>query len=1126
MKRRLVFAIAASLVCGGRVCPVMAQEVATTGARSDATARAADELLSRLVTVNVTRVSLKRAIDVAAASAHVLVQYREPVLEAYTKPVTLHLTQVTLRSVLDRLLAETTLRVVPDGTTQLAIVDDKGVGAAKDSGAVSGRVINGKSKAPVAGVSVTLDDSARHTVTDAEGRYHFTGVRAGTHTVRVRTVGFARQSRVVTVGGTETTAVDFALESTVNTLDQVVVTATGEQRYRELGHVVANVNADSLVRNAPITSVAELLTARVPGLQVLTSDGGMAGGEVALRLRGTTTTLDPQPIVIVDGVRYKNTNTVGSIGVSEDRRPFNAEPRSPLNDLNVNDIETVEVVKGPSATTLYGPDAANGVIVITTKRGTSGATEWRVYAHPSLHSDVPDQRLASLTYYQAWGHDPSTGELFSGNCTLEYQYRYHYCVLDSVTVAPRQVTDPDLTVLSSNRPQGQLGASVSGGTGALRYFVSGNYDTQTGPLTLPGSAVQFYQQLHGTTSLPPSLRTPNSQQSVGFHSSVTTDLGGRGGLTLNAMYDQSSQRSVNLSFFQNVFGVGYVTPGADTAQFDQSYGESFTNYTLYSAEAQTRRVTGSLNGNYRLLPWLNATGTLGTDLGFSTDVSVLPTDAAGVGFSGQASDYRRDNIGRTADLGLSAMAKPGRWSFRSSLGVQYSYLHTDGINADGYNLAPGSSSISTATDLTTTQVWNEVAQLGSYGEEVVGLDDRLFLTGSLRVDGSTSYGDKYNPRPYPKVGLSWIASDEPWLRGLPGVDQLRFRYSFGASSRAPTSAMKLGRVTPGQVAIEGQTENVYQRLSFANPLLRPERTRESEYGMDLTLLQGLLDASVTGYQRRTTDQINDISQPNGLPFLQWVNVGDVSGHGVEANATYHAIRRPGWTMDVAMTYTYQTTKVIRLSPALPNQYSFYGGLVAGYPLGAIFGQRVIGVADTVGGGPDSAIVSNEVVLSDYQFLGVMSPPHTFTLAPSISLLHGMLRLSTLFDRQTGFIQWDPIINDSCADQGLCLAGILKSAPIMEQANAVARIQHVEPGDFTRWRELSITTTVPLNFVRWLKIGSAQVSLQGRNLGLWTKYKGPDPESQPGSNLTGFAGNGGAFGIPFPRTWSVRFDVLP
>lgn len=1077
------------------------------------------------VTIDVDDVPLVTALQLIAHQAGLSPVYKESVIPPQAR-VTLHVRHVPVADAFVAVLRGTGLVADIQSTGDVAFV--RGTSVASDS-ILAGRVIDGTTKRPLVGAMVSLDGAKQTTRTNADGQYRFLGVRTGPHTVQVRTIGYAQQAKSVTVVSDTTTIADFVLEhGAINTLDQVVVTATGAQRYRELGHVVTVINADSLVRTAPIMNIADLLTSRVPGLQVVTS-GGVVGGDIALRLRGqTTSSLDPQPIVIVDGVRYKSSSLIpDQFGrLNEDQRPGNVEQRSPLNDLDVNDIETVEVVKGPSATTLYGPDSANGVILITTKRGKAGQTEWNVYVHPSLHSNVPDQRLANIAFYQAWGHDPNTGQVVPYNCTLIYQYQYHYCVLDSVTVAPTQPVSSDMSVLSSNRPQGQIGASVSGGMSDLRYFLSGDYDTETGPLTIPTSAVQYYNQIHGGTSIPSALRTPNTQQSVGLHSAFSKDFGRRGGLSLTATYNQATQRALAADFLQSLISNAGLPPGMDTAQYLQDYGQELTYLAVNSSQSQTQRLVGALNGNYQLFSWLNATVSLGTDMGFSTDDNAHQAGTYASYDDGQASEYRRTELGRTANLGLTSMAGAGIWSFRSSVGTQYSYTHTSGIDADGFNLAAGSSSISTATSVSISQIWDETVSLGSYGEEVVGLRDRLFLTGSLRLDGSSSYGDAYRPRAYPKVGISWIASDEPWLRHVPGLNQLRFRYSFGAASRAPVSAMKLGVIGSYQASIEGQTQNVYARTTLANPDIRPERTRESEYGMDATLLGGVVDASLTGYSRRTDDQINSISEPNGLPTPQWVNIGDVTGHGVEATLTVHALRRPTWNVDILASYDYQTTKVVRLGDGLQNNYSQYGGLVVGYPLGAAFGQKVVGVADTVGGHADSVIFSNEVTLSPTAYLGVLFPPHTLTVNPTLSLWEGRIRVSTLFDRATGFIQQDPFFRVGCAQTGLCLAGILKDTPLEEQAVVASGITQFEPGDYTRWREFSVTTTIPLTIVRWLRLGSAQVSLQGRNLALWTKYKGPDPESQPGSGITGLLSEAGAFGVPFPRTWSIRFDVLP
>jgi len=437
----------AATLCVGFVQTAVAQHVAVVEPPRDTRE-------PTVVSVDVNAAMLGSVIHTIARQAGLVPAYDETVLPIERR-VTLHLKNVSAEAAFEAALQGTGLVAQVQATGAVTIM--RGTVARKLAGDLAGRVTASKTTRGLRGVNVVIDDSLKSVRTDDDGRYHFSGIAAGAHRVTVRYVGFTRKSQVATVVDDQTTIVDFVLESSVNMLDQVVVTATGPQRYRELGHVVEVINADSLVRVSPIMNMADLLTARIPGLQVITS-GGTVGGDIALRLRGQTTSrLDPQPIVIVDGVRYKSNNLIqdNSGAVVEDTRPAFAESRSPLNDLNVNDIETVEVVKGPSATTLYGPDAANGVIVVTTKRGKVGKPEWQVYVHPSIHSAVPTDRTSGLTVYQAWGHDPTTLALFEGNCTLAYQGRQR-CILDSVTVEPQQVEEAGVVALSSSRPQGVL----------------------------------------------------------------------------------------------------------------------------------------------------------------------------------------------------------------------------------------------------------------------------------------------------------------------------------------------------------------------------------------------------------------------------------------------------------------------------------------------------------------------------------------------------------------------------------------------------------------------------------------------------------------------------------------------
>jgi len=192
----------------------------------------------------------------------------------------------------------------------------------------------------------------------------------------------------------------------------------------------------------------------------------------------------------------------------------------------------------------------------------------------------------------------------------------------------------------------------------------------------------------------------------------------------------------------------------------------------------------------------------------------------------------------------------------------------------------------------------------------------------------------------------------------------------------------------------------------------------------------------------------------------------------------------------------------------------------GYP-------RVVGVADTVGGHADGIIFSNEVISdTTTKFLGLNNPPRTYTVTPVMSFLNGRIRVSSLFDRETGFLHYDSF-HATCNSSALCLGPFLPTTPLLDQAKYVtgALVDYLVPGDFTRWRELTVAMDIPQRFLRLdvihLRFTSATVSLQGRNLKLWTAYTGSDPESRTGSfDAVGFNG------IPQARSWSFRFDVTP
>src|SRR5438132_8772837 len=257
---------------------------------------------------------------------------------------------------------------VAAGVVLLAGVVSSG---AAQQGSIAGPVPDQTSQQPVSGAQVVVEGSVLRAQTNQEGRYRIERLPLGAYRVQVRLIGYATAVRSVTLTAGETAQLDFTLTAAPVSLEGVtVVAATGEeQRAREIPNTVSHIDASKINQEALPTNLADLLNARAPGVQVLPS-GGTTGTGSRIRIRGATSvSLSNEPIIVVDGVRVENGAESNSIGVG-------GQTPSRLNDLNPDEIESIEIVKGPAATSLYGTDAVNGAIQIRTKRGRPGPTRW------------------------------------------------------------------------------------------------------------------------------------------------------------------------------------------------------------------------------------------------------------------------------------------------------------------------------------------------------------------------------------------------------------------------------------------------------------------------------------------------------------------------------------------------------------------------------------------------------------------------------------------------------------------------------------------------------------------------------------------------------------------------------
>ncbi len=272
------------------------------------------------------------------------------------------------------------------------------------TGTITGRVTDAATGQPVSAAQVGIVGTNAGTQATSEGVYTLRGVNAGTVQIRVLRVGYAEVKQTVTVAGGQTVTANVQMRGVVATLAPVVTTATGEQRRVEVGNAIAQVDAAKLVETSPVSNMGDLLTARAPGVMVI--GGTQTGAGTRVRVRGTSSlSLTNNPIYVIDGVRVEGTTGSSTLDVG-------GSTPSRVGDLNPEEIENIEIVRGPSASTLYGTDAANGVIVITTKRGIAGKTQWTYYTEQSAIQDrnnYPD-RLLGLAHRHNLRHDVQSVE--------------------------------------------------------------------------------------------------------------------------------------------------------------------------------------------------------------------------------------------------------------------------------------------------------------------------------------------------------------------------------------------------------------------------------------------------------------------------------------------------------------------------------------------------------------------------------------------------------------------------------------------------------------------------------------------------------------------------------------------
>jgi TonB-linked SusC/RagA family outer membrane protein len=981
---------------------------------------------------------------------------------------------------------------------------------AQQQGTVAGTVADQATSQPLPGARVQLGNTNLVALTNSDGRYTLRAVPVGRHDVRVSVIGYAGGLQSVTVEAGAIATADFQLRSAVVSLDAVTVTASGaEQRSREMGNATSVLSASKILEAAPVSDFADLLSGRGANVQVLSS-AGTTGAGTKIRVRGLSSfSLSNEPVYYIDGVRVESGSESFTIGTG-------GQEFARINDINPEEIESIEIIKGPSASTLFGTQAANGVVRITTKRGVAGRAVWNVWSEIGGMKDYNNYP----TNYFSYGRLLPTDSV--RQCLL-FQAAAGSCAIDSL--ATFNVLEDAVTTPNGTGWRGQAGAQVSGGSDDVRYFFSAEYEDEIGHLRMPSEEYTRVAQERLVSELPYSQFRPNEVKKVSLRTNVQANLSRRADVSASLGLVRSDGRlPQNDNNVTGLLGSGYFgrgfrgtrracgaatcAVGQDTTPLGSEWGFSRPGEVFAVLAAQdVSRFTGSGTANWRPTEFLTGRLTVGLDQTNLIDERYQALNE-GPNFSTNRRGGRTDNRFEITQTTVDAGAT-GAFSFsptltsRTSAGLQYLRDRTFGVRATGTEFAPGGKTVGSGSIRTASEETTETITLGFYLEHILGWRDRLFVTTALRQDYNSAFGADARGATYPKGSVSWVISEEDFFPKAATISSLRLRAAYGASGNQPGSTAALRFFQSVTASIAGVDAPGLNISAIGNDSLKPERSSELELGFDADLFDSRAHLEFTYYAKKTRDAlVNRVQPPSiGGPTQRLENLGSTQNRGIEGVISVNTRLLSDVELDLTLSGSRNVGKLLTLAPGIPSVGTGTQRQVPGYPLFGWWERPILGYHDLNG---DGILVASEVIVGDTAvYLGPSLPQTEVALNGGLELFSNRIRISGQLDYRGDFKQRDFTEYFRCTSSAAnnCDAINVPGTPLGQQAAAIAGRTgpgftswgYIADGHFLALRELAITYNAPASWARWLRAQRVSLTLTGRNLAKWTSYPGIDPE---------------------------------
>lgn len=955
----------------------------------------------------------------------------------------------------------------------------------------------------VPGASVIVKGTTDGTIADIDGKFSI-NVPAGA-VLEVSCIGYVT---VEVPAGNGQTPLTIVLNEDTELLEEVVVVGYGTMKKSDLTGAVAAVNSDK-IKDSPAANVGQALQGKVAGVQII--DSGSPGSNVNIKVRGLGSINNCDPLVVIDGVPT-------DLG---------------LNAINTEDIERIDVLKDASATAIYGSRGANGVVMVTTKRGKSGDGKISVNANFSLQTPTNVPQMLNAAQYAQLSNEMMAN---SGRNTNP-----DWADPASLGAGTNWLGE----LLGTGRLQ-KYNVSYSGGNDKTNYYVSGGFLDQTGVVRNVGYR-RFTFQSNSDTQVRRWLKmSTNITFSTDTKSSGSYSIGD----TMNA-----------LPVFAVKDADGEWTGPEGNAEWYGSVRNPIGTTEVNKSETKGYNILANISAEISFTKWLKFKSTFGYDAKFWFTDSFTPKYAWKPIQVEVSKRYRSDNKSFTNlwdnyFLFDHTFAKKHHLSMMAGTSAQwnsYDYMSGEksGFLFDSVNQMNNGQEVEYLNG--SKSEWSLMSLMARVN---YSYDDRYLITATIRRDGSSRFGRNNRWGTFPSVSVAWRPSKESWFPENNVVNDLKVRAGYGVTG-SQASVSNYGYLATYDTGVysfgtAGTEQPSLYSASLANPSIHWEEVAQSNIGIDLAMFNSRVQFSVDGYIKNTRDMLVKASIPITSGFedttTTYANAGKVRNQGVEMQL--HTVNIAGeWNWETDISATYNTNKIIDLNSAVPyyiNQVnnSYLTMLQKGYPINVFYGYVTDGLfqnqtevdnhAFQPGAAPGDIRfrdLNNDGVINEEDRTVIGNPNPTWLFSMNNTVEWKGLELSVYLQGVAG----NSIYNANNIENTGMAAAMNQTAAVLDRwtgegtSNYMPRAVYGDPnqncrvsdrfienGSYLRVKNIMLAYSFPSRMLQKIHVHGLRLSLICENVATISKYSGFDPEvSINGIDQSRY---------PIPRTYSVGLNI--